>query len=128
MLCVGNGVLGTVIPGCAETYESESGSGSGSSYYKGEESRRGDRHQKLRRFRRGDALALPEGITTFIYNDGETPLTYVSILDVGNDNNQLDFKFRVRDFLYIRAIEILYHIQFFFFSFPSHFSFNFIIL
>lgn len=86
-----------MIPGCAETYESESGSRS-SRYYQGEEGRRSDRHQKLRRFRRGDVLALPEGITTFIYNDGEAPLTYVSMLDVGNDNNQLDFKFRVRLF------------------------------
>lgn len=89
----GNGILGTVIPGCAETYESESGSRS-SSRYQGEEGRKGDRHQKLRRFRRGDVLALQQGVTTFIYNDGDSPLTYVSILDVGNDNNQLDLKFR----------------------------------
>ncbi|XP_057804824.1 11S globulin seed storage protein 1-like [Salvia miltiorrhiza] len=88
----GSGILGTVIPGCAETYESEE-SGS-SSRYSGEEGRRGDRHQKLRRFRRGDVIALPEGITTFVYNDGDAPLTYVSMMDIGNDNNQLDFKFR----------------------------------
>ncbi|KAL1558983.1 13S globulin seed storage protein 1-like [Salvia divinorum] len=83
----GSGILGTVIPGCAESYESESGSSS-------REGGKGDRHQKLRRIRRGDVIALPEGITTFVYNDGDAPLTYVSMLDIGNDNNQLDFKFR----------------------------------
>ncbi|KAG6384357.1 hypothetical protein SASPL_155834 [Salvia splendens] len=87
----GSGILGTVIPGCAETYESESGSSSSSRSREGEQ---GDRHQKLRRIRRGDVIALPEGITTFVYNDGNAPLTYVSMLDIGNDNNQLDFKFR----------------------------------
>lgn len=93
---IGSGVLGTVIPGCAETYESESGSSSRYSTREGEEGRRGDRHQKLRRIRRGDIIALPEGITTFVYNDGDAPLTCVSMLDIGNDNNQLDFKLRVR--------------------------------
>ncbi|XP_047952105.1 11S globulin seed storage protein Ana o 2.0101-like [Salvia hispanica] len=90
----GSGILGTVIPGCAETYESEAGASSRYSAREGEDVRRGDRHQKLRRFRRGDVIALPEGITTFVYNDGDAPLTYVSMLDIGNDNNQLDFKFR----------------------------------
>ncbi|KAG8370423.1 hypothetical protein BUALT_Bualt14G0116300 [Buddleja alternifolia] len=88
-----SGIQGTVIPGCAETYETESRS----SEREGEEgsrTRRPDRHQKLRRFRRGDILALPQGITHWAYNDGDTPIISVSLLDVANDNNQLDLKFR----------------------------------
>ncbi|KAL3812470.1 hypothetical protein ACJIZ3_013738 [Penstemon smallii] len=83
----GNGIQGTVIPGCAETYESESSSEKG-------QTRRGDRHQKLRRFRRGDVLALPQGVTLWAYNDGDTPTVCVSILDVANQNNQLDLNYR----------------------------------
>lgn len=95
-----------MIPGCAETFESESGSSSRFSAGEGEEGRRrGDRHQKLRRFRRGDVLALQQGITTFVYNDGESPLTFVSILDIGNDQNQLDFKFRV-GFLFLTPTKV----------------------
>ncbi|KAL2230087.1 UNVERIFIED_CONTAM: 11S globulin seed storage protein Jug r 4 [Sesamum indicum] len=87
----GHGIQGTVIPGCAETYESESGVGS-----TGEEEgrQRTDRHQKLRRFRRGDVLALREGVTHWAYNDGDTPIISVSIRDVANEANQLDLKFR----------------------------------
>ncbi|KAK4478198.1 hypothetical protein RD792_017481 [Penstemon davidsonii] len=81
------GIQGTVIPGCAETYESESSSEQG-------KTRRGDRHQKLRRFRRGDVLALPQGVTLWAYNDGDTPIVSVSILDVANQNNQLDLNYR----------------------------------
>ncbi|XP_051129460.1 11S globulin subunit beta-like [Andrographis paniculata] len=87
-----SGILGTAFPGCAETYEFEpdqdqqrSKEGSKSFH---------DRHQKLRRFRRGDVLALQQGIAHWIYNDGDTPLVIVSLLDVANENNQLDFKFR----------------------------------
>ncbi|KAL7144973.1 hypothetical protein ABFS83_07G047800 [Erythranthe nasuta] len=88
----GSGIHGTVIPGCAETYESESSSSyEGGSQSKG---RRSDRHQKLRRFRSGDILALPQGITHWAYNDGDTPIISVSILDVANEGNQLDLNFR----------------------------------
>ncbi|KAL8515817.1 hypothetical protein ACS0TY_014498 [Phlomoides rotata] len=94
----GSGIQGTVIPGCAETYESESESGSRSRSEsekgQGQGERRGDRHQKLRRFRQGDVLALQEGFTHWTYNDGDTPIVTVSIIDVGNQNNQLDLKFR----------------------------------
>ncbi|EYU18315.1 hypothetical protein MIMGU_mgv1a0236971mg, partial [Erythranthe guttata] len=86
-----SGIHGTVIPGCAETYESESSYEEGGSQSKG---RRSDRHQKLRRFRSGDILALPQGITHWAYNDGDTPIISVSILDVANEGNQLDLNFR----------------------------------
>lgn len=86
----GSGIQGTVIPGCAETYESEAG-------LESEEGRqRSDRHQKLRRFRQGDILALPQGLTHWAYNDGDTPMISVALIDVANEVNQLDLKYRVR--------------------------------
>ncbi|KAL0376796.1 UNVERIFIED_CONTAM: Legumin B [Sesamum calycinum] len=86
-----SGIQGTVFPGCAETYESEPGFGS-----TGEEEgrQRTDRHQKLRRFRRGDVLALREGVTHWAYNDGDTPIISIALRDVANEANQLDLKFR----------------------------------
>ncbi|XP_075477555.1 legumin B-like [Primulina tabacum] len=86
----GSGIHGLVFPGCAETFESDSSFSSS----EGHESRYRDRHQKLRRFRNGDVLALPQGLTYWIYNDKDTPITIVALVDVGNDNNQLDLQFR----------------------------------
>ncbi|KAL3828253.1 hypothetical protein ACJIZ3_017055 [Penstemon smallii] len=90
------GLLGTVIPGCAETYESEirqqeeEEEGSES-----EQSRRFvDRHQKVRQFRQGDVLALPAGFTLWLYNNGDDQLITVALLDTGNEANQLDQTFR----------------------------------
>lgn len=88
----GSGIHGVVFPGCAETFES----GSSFSSSEGHKSRYRDRHQKLRRFRKGDILALPQALTYWIYNDKDTPITIVALVDVGNDNNQLDLQFRVR--------------------------------
>ncbi|GFP83368.1 11s globulin subunit beta [Phtheirospermum japonicum] len=93
----GSGIHGNVIPGCAETYESGSSSSySASSEGEQGEGRRssGDRHQKLRRFKQGDILALQPGITHWAYNDGDTPIITVSFRDVANEANQLDLKFR----------------------------------
>ncbi|EPS70989.1 hypothetical protein M569_03772 [Genlisea aurea] len=120
----GNGVQGVVIPGCAETFESgessegrreggprwesERGRGEGGRRWEsergqseggrrwegGEGGSQRDRHQKLRRIRQGDVLALPQGVTRWTYNDGDSELVTVSILDVANDNNQLDLNFR----------------------------------
>ncbi|KAI3469779.1 hypothetical protein Pfo_026442 [Paulownia fortunei] len=90
----GHGIQGTIIPGCAETYESESSYSSSEEGEEGQGRRRSDRHQKLRRFRRGDILALQRGITHWAYNDGDTPIISVSIRDVASETNQLDLKFR----------------------------------
>ncbi|KAK6161294.1 hypothetical protein DH2020_004675 [Rehmannia glutinosa] len=87
--------MGTVIPGCAETYESGSSSYASQGEEEEEEGRRrSDRHQKIRRFRQGDILALQPGVTHWAYNDGDTPIISVAILDVANEANQLDLKFR----------------------------------
>ncbi|KAL2463581.1 12S seed storage protein CRA1 [Forsythia ovata] len=82
----GRGVHGVVIPGCAETYESEMESGSGGFM---------DRHQKVREFKEGDVIALPGGLTIWIYNHGEVPVVTVSLFDVSNEANQLDRTFRI---------------------------------
>lgn len=92
--------MGTVIPGCAETFESpqrersmrgEEGRSEGGSQYR----TGGDRYQKVRRFRQGDVLALPAGITLWLYNNRQEQLVTVALLDVSNPANQLDLQFRV---------------------------------
>lgn len=97
----GNGLQGVTIPGCPETYQEDEtlrsqfqGRGQGR---RGEESeQRGDRHQKVRFIREGDVLALPAGVTHWIYNRGQSDLVLVSVLYTANEENQLDEKFRVR--------------------------------
>lgn len=81
----GKGLLGAVIPGCAETFESEMKSSRKSV----------DRHQKVRQFRKGDVLALPAGFTLWFYNNGEERLETVALLDTSSEINQLDQTFRV---------------------------------
>ncbi|WCJ24049.1 11S globulin seed storage protein 1 [Euphorbia peplus] len=83
----GNGVQGAVIPGCPETFQSPSGSVS--SRPRGERQRQ-DQHQKVRRLREGDVIALPAGVAQWVYNNGRTPLVLVQIIDTANPANQLD--------------------------------------
>ncbi|KAM7466560.1 hypothetical protein LguiB_014122 [Lonicera macranthoides] len=85
------GIQGTVIPGCAETYETELQGGRGQ---EGSGRRFLDRHQKVRRFQQGDILALPAGVAHWSYNDGEEPVVSVSLVDTSNHANQLDENFR----------------------------------
>lgn len=87
----GKGLLGAVIPGCAETFETEMPQGE---HYQSSRSFV-DRHQKVRQFRQGDVLALPAGITLWFYNNGEERLETVALLDTGSEINQLDHTFRV---------------------------------
>ncbi|KAM5563483.1 prunin 1 Pru du 6 [Rosa sericea] len=49
-----------------------------------------DRHQKVRRIREGDVIAIPAGVTYWSYNDGDQPLVAVNLLDISNQQNQLD--------------------------------------
>ncbi|PSR97965.1 11S globulin delta chain like [Actinidia chinensis var. chinensis] len=82
------GIQGTVIPGCPETYESVSQS------REQEMQRIRDRHQKIRRIQEGDIIALPAGVAHWAYNDGDTPLICVALVDKANDANQLDLDLR----------------------------------
>ncbi|KAF5175934.1 12S seed storage globulin [Thalictrum thalictroides] len=114
----GRGMHGAAIPGCPETfqssrqyeqqqqpqYPSEQGKGQEepseqvqgqeetSEQGQGQEKRytQGDQHQKVRQIRQGDIVASPVGVANWFYNDGETPLVLVTLLDTSNNENQLD--------------------------------------
>ncbi|KAL9227597.1 hypothetical protein vseg_003270 [Gypsophila vaccaria] len=110
----GRGIVGLMIPGCPETFESVSSQQQQRQRqpwqgeqqekqqpWQGEErgerserSMRGssfhDQHQKIRRFRRGDVMALPAGIAHWVYNDGDEPMVDVILVDTSNNLNQLD--------------------------------------
>lgn len=77
----GEGILGAVIPGCPESFQS---------------SRQGDEHQRVQKIRQGDIIALPAGISVWGYNTGNTNLVGVSIRDIASQSNQLDRSSRVR--------------------------------
>ncbi|KAI3442096.1 uncharacterized protein J3R85_001689 [Psidium guajava] len=95
----GNGLHGAVLPGCPETYQEDESLRSQyqgrSQDIRGEESeQRGDRHQKVRFIREGDVIALPAGVTHWIYNRGQSDLVLVSVLYTANEENQLDENIR----------------------------------
>ncbi|KAF8392190.1 hypothetical protein HHK36_022532 [Tetracentron sinense] len=82
------GIIGAIIPGCPETFQS----------FQQSQERCGrkqlDQHQKIREFRQGDIIALPAGTAHWCYNDGETPLVVIAVLDTSNNLNQLDRNLR----------------------------------
>ncbi|XVF28599.1 hypothetical protein REPUB_Repub15cG0043700 [Reevesia pubescens] len=87
----GRGIQGAVFAGCPETYQS----GSQQSQSQGDRQQgSNDRHQKIRQIKEGDVIALPAGVAHWIYNNGETRLVLVSLIDVANVANQLDLNFR----------------------------------
>ncbi|KAI4371924.1 hypothetical protein MLD38_010219 [Melastoma candidum] len=88
----GRGLHGAAFPGCPETYEEQRSQESQTRFQ--EEGFRGDRHQKVRRIREGDIVALPAGTTHWIYNDDQTDLVIVSMIHLSNQENQLDQNFR----------------------------------
>jgi hypothetical protein len=92
---VGRGFLGTVLPGCPETFQ-ESQQQSQQQRGQSESFRQQDRHQKIQHFREGDIIALPAGVAHWAYNDGDSPVVAVFFLDAGNSDNQLDEHIRVR--------------------------------
>lgn len=87
LLFAGEGVMGTIAPGCPETYEEVEGSRGG-----GEDQPRRfeDMHQKLENFRRGDVFASLAGVSQWWYNRGNSDVVIVIVLDVTNRENQLD--------------------------------------
>ncbi|KAL6217540.1 hypothetical protein ACLB2K_010757 [Fragaria x ananassa] len=107
----GMGHLGMVLPGCPETFEETEQSVEEQRQSQGQQGRRQqiirregqmgqqgqqesydqlDRHQKVRRVREGDVIAIPAGVTCWSYNDANEPLVFVSLLDMSNQHNQLD--------------------------------------
>ncbi|KAM7526706.1 hypothetical protein LguiA_016608 [Lonicera macranthoides] len=87
----GQGVLGAMVPGCPETYQSSQQSQQ-QQQQQGQRSR--DQHQKIHRFRQGDVIALPAGIAHWSYNDGNDQLVLVVVHDTSNYQNQLDQNLR----------------------------------
>lgn len=77
----GKGVLGLSIPGCPTTFE--------------EQRQHFDNHQKIRRFSKGDIIAIPPGIPYWSYNNGDEPVVAITLLDTSNFANQLDSTPRV---------------------------------
>ncbi|XP_024013253.1 cruciferin BnC1 isoform X2 [Eutrema salsugineum] len=110
----GRGLMGRVIPGCAETFQDSSvfqpgqqgqgqqgrgqqgrgqqGQGQEQEQEQGPEQRQSfsDMHQKVEHIRSGDTIATPSGVAQWFYNDGNQPLVIVSVLDLANHQNQLD--------------------------------------
>lgn len=88
--------MGIVFPGCPETFEESQQQQSQQGQRRSSESfREQDRHQKVRHFREGDILAIPAGVASWTYNDGDSELVSVSLLDTSNYENQLDQNPRV---------------------------------
>lgn len=87
----GRGIHGAVFPGCPETYQDQQQQQS----HQSEGSRSQDQHQKVRQLREGDIVAVPTGSAHWIYNNGQSQLVLVALVDVGNSDNQLDQYLRV---------------------------------
>ncbi|KDP26533.1 hypothetical protein JCGZ_17691 [Jatropha curcas] len=83
----GRGVLGLSYPsGCPQTFHAEQQSRGGES----QTGARHDPHQKIRRIRRGDIIAIPHGAVDWCYNDGNEELVAVTVVHLNNRHNQLD--------------------------------------
>ncbi|KAJ4782754.1 Glutelin type-B 5 [Rhynchospora pubera] len=91
----GRGIMGTVFPGCPETYQSfqQQSETEQAEFPMGGESWRQqmmrDEHQKVHRFKQGDIIALPAGVTYWCYNDGDVPMVSMQVYDASNAANQL---------------------------------------
>lgn len=94
--------MGTVFPGCPETFQSfqsfQQQSEPEQYMMEGETQRQKmmrDEHQKVHRFRQGDVIALPAGVTYWCYNDGDVQMVSVQVYDASNAANQLEPRERV---------------------------------
>ncbi|KAK4557300.1 hypothetical protein RGQ29_007171 [Quercus rubra] len=83
----GYGIFGAVLPGCPNTYQE---SQQQQQQQRQEEGQQRDQHQKIRNFRQGDIIALPAGVAHWLYNDGDSEVVALSLLDTNNQANQLD--------------------------------------
>ncbi|GAB2210196.1 hypothetical protein Drorol1_Dr00015456 [Drosera rotundifolia] len=91
----GSGIQGVIMPGCPETYQSVPATTRQGRRGEGGEGRSvGDQHQKVVRIRKGDVIASPAGVVQWTYNDGDTAIVSVTLLDMSNSQNQLDRNIR----------------------------------
>nr|A0A1L6K371.1 RecName: Full=11S globulin; AltName: Full=11S legumin; AltName: Allergen=Jug n 4; Contains: RecName: Full=11S globulin acidic chain; Contains: RecName: Full=11S globulin basic chain; Flags: Precursor [Juglans nigra]APR62629.1 legumin [Juglans nigra] len=86
----GRGITGVLFPGCPETFEESQQGQSRIRPSLRSASFQRDRHQKIRHFREGDVIAFPAGVAHWCYNDGDTPVVAVALMDTTNNANQLD--------------------------------------
>ncbi|CAN1244964.1 11S globulin [Linum grandiflorum] len=84
----GRGHTGILFPGCPETFEESQQSGQQG--YRGQQGTSQDQHQKVRRFREGDVIAIPAGVAHWCHNDGNEDVVTVTVHDTSSHLNQLD--------------------------------------
>ncbi|KAJ3685105.1 hypothetical protein LUZ61_014269 [Rhynchospora tenuis] len=86
----GRGLTGFIFPGCPETYQSFQQPEQLQQEGGIQVQRTRDEHQKIHRFREGDIVAVPAGVSHWCYNDGDIPLVLVHVFDTSNNANQLE--------------------------------------
>ncbi|KAL5199138.1 hypothetical protein ABZP36_002650 [Zizania latifolia] len=83
----GRGVFGMALPGCPETFQSVR---STFEQQVASSQKLMDEHQQIQQFRQGDVIAVPAGVPLWLYNNGDSTVIAFSIIDTGNNANQLD--------------------------------------
>ncbi|KAL3531231.1 hypothetical protein ACH5RR_010553 [Cinchona calisaya] len=90
----GKGLLGLNIPGCAETYTSQQPQQQQQQEQQQLQYQQVDQHQRVRRIRKGDVIAVPAGAAHWWANHGEQEdLVILTVNDLNHLANQLDQKF-----------------------------------
>ncbi|RRT38490.1 hypothetical protein B296_00024684 [Ensete ventricosum] len=97
MVDAGRGIIGTVIPGCPETFQSFQQTEQQWEQVAGGCQRFRDEHQRIHYFREGDIIALPAGVAYWSYNNGEAAVVAITTFDTSSYANQLDYQHRNPD-------------------------------
>ena len=95
MVDAGRGILGTVFPGCPETFQSFQQTEQQWEQTAGGCQRFRDEHQRIHYVREGDIIALPAGVSYWGYNNGEVAVVAITTFDTSSSANQLDRQHRV---------------------------------
>ncbi|CAL9086714.1 unnamed protein product [Musa acuminata var. zebrina] len=90
----GSGIIGTVFPGCPETFQSFQQTEQQWEQVAGGCQRFRDEHQRIHYFREGDIIALPAGVSYWGYNNGEVAVVAITTFDTSSSANQLDRQHR----------------------------------
>ncbi|URE26686.1 glutelin, partial [Musa troglodytarum] len=88
------GIIGTVFPGCPETFQSFQQTEQQWEPVAGGCQRFRDEHQRIHYFREGDIIALPAGVAYWSYNNGEVAVVAITTFDTSSTANQLDRQHR----------------------------------
>uniref|UniRef100_A0A8I6WH70 Cupin type-1 domain-containing protein n=2 Tax=Hordeum vulgare subsp. vulgare TaxID=112509 RepID=A0A8I6WH70_HORVV len=88
----GSGFTGLSFPGCPATFQKQFQKYGQAQSVQGQSQSQKfkDEHQKVQHVRQGDVIALPAGITHWLYNDGDAPIVAIYVFDVNNNANQLE--------------------------------------